>query len=67
LPEIVRALKTFSARQINISRSTQGRPVWHRNYYEHVILNKKELYAARRYIRDNPLKWDKDEDNPVNY
>ena len=67
LPEIVRALKTFSAKQINILRSTQGRPVWHRNYYEHVIRNEKELYAVRKYIQDNPLNWDKDEDNPVNF
>ena len=66
LPEIVRALKTFSARSINTLRQTEGRPVWQRNYYEHVIRNEKELYAVRRYIQNNPLNWDKDEDNPVN-
>ena len=63
---IIGQFKSLVTKQINILRKTQGRPVWHRNYYEHVIRNEKELYAVRKYIRDNALNWDKDEDNPVN-
>ena len=66
IPEIIRALKTFSARSINIIRNTQGRPVWQRNYYEHVIRNKSELFKIRQYIQNNPLSWFLDEENPVN-
>jgi len=33
LPEIVRQLKSFSARRINQYRGTPGLPVWHRDYY----------------------------------
>ena len=40
--------------------------LWQRNYYERVIRNEKELYAVRKYIQDNPLNWDKDDDNPIN-
>ncbi len=39
---------------------------WHRNYYEHVIRNERELRAIRQYIADNPLKWSLDRDNPAN-
>ena len=61
LPEIVRALKTFSARKINELRSTKGIAVWQRNYYEHIIRNEKELGKIREYIYNNPLNWEKDE------
>jgi len=37
---------------------------WQRNYYEHIIRNEKELYELRKYIRCNPLTWDKDQENP---
>lgn len=39
---------------------------WQRNYYEHVIRNDSDLYRSRKYIRENPLKWDIDRENPVN-
>jgi putative transposase len=45
--EIVRAFKTFSARQINIIRKTPGVPVWQRNYYEHVVRDDDELNQIR--------------------
>jgi len=28
--------------------------LWQRNYYERIIRSESELYAVRRYIRDNP-------------
>ncbi len=40
---------------------------WQRNYYEHVIRNDSDLYEPRKYIRDNPSKWDLDEGNPNNF
>ncbi len=66
LPEIVRAFKTFSARRINAFRDNAGCPVWQRNYYEHVVRNEDDLANIRQYIANNPLKWDLDENNPVN-
>ncbi len=66
LPEIVRALKTFSSRKINLVRNTPGVPVWQRNYYEHVVRNEKELRSIQEYIINNPLQWELDENNPVN-
>ena len=40
--------------------------IWQRNYYEHIIRDKKELAQIRHYILENPSKWLEDEDNPIN-
>ncbi len=63
---IVRGFKASSAGQINIMRKTPGMRVWQRNYYDHVIRNERDLYKIRKYTRENPLKWEIDEENPVN-
>ena len=60
LPEIVRALKTFSARRINVLCGTSKKPFWQRGYYERVIRNERELNHVRQYIMDNPACWDQD-------
>lgn len=38
---------------------------WQRNYYEHIIRSEIDLNKIRRYIVDNPRKWDEDEENPA--
>ena len=65
LTEIVRALKTFSARKINELRQTQGTPVWQRNYYEHIIRNDDDYYRTVNYIKGNPARWNGDDNNCV--
>jgi putative transposase len=60
LPEIVRALKTYSARRINASRGTPGTSVWQRGYYERIVRNERELNLTRKYIASNPHNWQKD-------
>ena len=63
---IIGQFKSLVTKQINTTPGTQGRPVWQRNYYEHVIRDENKLYAVRKYIRNNPLNWHRDEDNPAN-
>jgi REP element-mobilizing transposase RayT len=63
LSEIIRALKTFSARRINAYRNTVGSPVWQRNYYEHIIRDEDSLDCIRQYIMDNPKNWQSDREN----
>ena len=65
LPEVVRAFKTFAARQINVFRGAVGAPFWQRNYYEHVIRNEEPLNRIRQYILDNPARWHEDPENPA--
>ena len=31
---------------------------WQRSFYDRIIRNEKELYFIRRYIQQNPLKWE---------
>ena len=40
--------------------------LWQRNYYEHGIRSDKSLEKIREYIKENPLMWSEDEDNPAN-
>jgi putative transposase len=54
LSEIIRQLKTFSARRINEARNMTGISVWQRDYYETIIRNELMLKRIRKYIRNNP-------------
>ena len=60
LPEIIRALKTFSARQINELRNMQGEKLWQRNYHEHIIRNEQSYQTIAQYIENNPARWEND-------
>ena len=40
------------------------RRVWQRNCYEHVIRDEHDLTRVRRYIDENPLRWEFDQENP---
>ncbi|MBS1944618.1 MAG: transposase [Bacteroidetes bacterium] len=64
LPEIVRALKTFSSRQINVLRGTPGTKLWQRNYWERIIRDEPEHHRIRAYIRENPSQWERDRLHP---
>ena len=63
---IIRKYKSTTTRQINIIRSTPGMPVWQRNYFEHILRNEIELNNIWKYIRNNPVRWAFDKDNPIN-
>ena len=60
LSEIVRALKTFSARRINEKCDKVGNKVWQRNYYEHVIRSEASYLTISKYIQTNPQRWAED-------
>ena len=66
LSEIIRGFKTFSARKINEYQNTRGKPFWQSRFYDHIVRNEEELKRIRQYIIENPLKWDLDEENPLN-
>jgi putative transposase len=42
-----------------------NRRIWQRNYYEHIIRDEPDLTRVRRYIEENPLRWDFDQENPL--
>lgn len=38
--------------------------LWHRNYYERIIRDDRELDRIRQYVADNPAAWPQDAENP---
>jgi REP element-mobilizing transposase RayT len=64
LPTIIRAFKSATTQRVNQMRGTPGMPLWQRNYYEHIVRDEDELNQIRRYISENLLKWELDENNP---
>ena len=64
LPTIIRSFKAAATKDVrSIARRSDFR-LWQRGYYEHVIRHNKELDNIRRYIKDNPAKWESDGENP---
>ena len=61
----VGGFKSTVTKRINEIRGTTGIHVWQRNYYEHIIRNEDELKVAKKYIAENPLKWESDKENPA--
>jgi len=50
------------------ARETFSRPtlqVWHRGYFERVVRDGEEFAALTQYIRENPLRWAFDRENPA--
>jgi putative transposase len=58
LPVLVGAFKSAASRDA-------GRPLWQRSFYDRVVRDEAELAGFRQYIRDNPLKWALDRENPA--
>lgn len=61
---IIRSYKSAVTRWCKQHRYEHFR--WQRNYYERIIRNERELYEVRKYIINNPMKWELDEENPRN-
>lgn len=70
LGDVIGALKslvfTVYLDWIETNNPTRQAKFWQPNYYEHIIRNQRELNVIRHYIRNNPLQWDLDRDNPKN-
>jgi REP element-mobilizing transposase RayT len=66
LPKVVGKFKMLTAKAINQMRGTEGK-FWQRNYYEIIIRSEEDLHRIREYIINNPMEWDRDENNPSNY
>jgi REP element-mobilizing transposase RayT len=64
LGKIIRFFKARSALEIRNKKSISF--YWQRNYFEHIVRDKSELFRIRNYIRENPVNWSMDEDNPLN-
>jgi len=62
VPTIVRTFKAAVTRHFRQHPSVGV--IWLLYYFEHVIRDGKEYAEICRYIRENPLRWDLDENHP---
>ena len=62
LPAIIRGFKGTTTKQIHLTGFDNFS--WQPRYYEHIIRDENELNSIRRYITNNPLKWELDRNNP---
>lgn len=64
LGAILGQFKSVVTKRINACREERGLSkvqVWQRNYHERIIRDENELNKTRRYIGENPLNWNTDE------
>jgi len=40
---------------------------WQPRFYDHIIRNEESLSEMREYIAGNPMKWELDRNNPMNF
>ena len=59
---IVRGYKGAVTNAIKRRWQTPDARVWQRSFHDRVVLTDREAAAIRRYIADNPARWDPDAD-----
>jgi len=62
LGELVRAFKARCTRKIHTE--IDERFAWQRGYHERIVRDERHMNAVRKYIEENPAKWDEDTENP---
>lgn len=61
LGSIIGQFKSICTKRMKLMLDYPIKSIWQRNYYEHIIRNDDDLYRIRKYIQQNPLKWQLDE------
>lgn len=58
-------MRTFKAAVTTWARRNRQKEFkWQDRFHDHVIRNGDELHRIRQYIKNNPLQWEIDEENP---
>lgn len=63
LASIIRGFKSAVTNRI---RASEYDFAFQARYYDHIIRDERSLEGIRKYIADNPLKWELEKDNPLN-
>jgi len=61
LGAIVKGFKAAVTKAVREASNNSIMEVWHRNYYESIINNKKQFYRVKNYMASNPRNWIKDD------
>jgi putative transposase len=60
---VIDAFKSISTVHVNRCHGRAGQALWQRNYYDHIIRSSEDWSKIRRYILENPLRWEFDREN----
>ena len=63
LSSVIRSYKSAVTKWCNKSKIHFE---WQPRFFDRIIRNEKELYNIRKYIQQNPLKWNLEKENPDN-
>ncbi len=69
LGDVIQWFKTMTTNEYIRRVRESGWPqfkgkLWQRDYFDHIVRNAESLELIRNYIRDNPLRWSLDRENP---
>ena len=62
LSVVVGAYKAYVSKMFHMEHPSI--PLWQRSFYDHVVRDETAYLEIKRYIQENPLKWNLDEYNP---
>ena len=62
LSAVVGSYKSYVSKMFHVEHP--GVTLWQRSFYDHIIRDENAYCEIKRYIQENPLKWDLDEYNP---
>jgi len=65
LPVIIGSFKSAVTHRINMLQP-ELKFRWQRSFYDHIIRGEKTLERIREYVRYNAIKWELDQENPLN-
>ena len=66
LSQIIAYFKYQSTKEINKIFGDGVNKIWQRSFYDRIIRNEHELYQIRKYIEQNPTRWELDKSLPEN-
>jgi hypothetical protein len=61
LERLLQSIKRFVATHAGTSSHADGKSMWQKESYDHIVRNNIELAALRKYIAENPAKTKLDE------
>ncbi len=65
LSKVIKSFKNAVTKKIRQELSDNNFQ-WQRSFYDHVIRNEESLYEIKKYIINNPLKWELEKNNIKN-
>lgn len=66
LSKVIKSFKSAVTKKIHQELGADNFQ-WQRSFYDHVIRNEKSLYEIRKYIGQNPLKWELEKNKIENF